>query len=261
MKLRVKFRLTFAMLFATAAASAQIEVNTPSNPYQYTYRNGNTLKINWKPETAKSIRRYTVAVNPTPLFNNGLRFDFEYELPHPGQWLQVGLTGYYSSPRNTPRYFGWNDDDEYDRHLPVSSWVGFRKMSGGSVSILYKKMLHRRGWYFSTGLAFNYFRVEYTEWGYKSFEEDGLTFYRRGEYPVRQSFFRPTAEFNIGKQFAITNRCFFDLYAGTRVGYSFYKKRNDGHRQKFHTMYGFANRGIDIFHGGVRFGVLLWDRE
>jgi hypothetical protein len=267
MKKTIFLTFTAALIaIAVLPASAQIERNVPGNPYRYTYPNGNTIQINWKPESAKSVQRYTVAVNPTVLANNGLKFDFEMELPRPGNWLQIGVAGYYSPPRNTPRHDNYYDfwwryyEDPYDSYLPASSWDSFRKMSGGGVSILYKRMLHRRGWYLSTGLAFNYFHVEYTDWGYVPFKEDGLTFYRRGEYPVTQSFFKPTAEFNVGKHFAISHRCFIDLYAGMRLSYSLYKRRSDDY-QKFDTMYGFAYRGIDIFHGGVRFGVLLWDKQ
>ncbi len=261
------FRVFTAALLAITAVSASAQEGNIRNPYRYTYPNGRTLRVNWKPETAKTLQRYTIAINPTPLFNRGLKLDFEYELPTPGQWLQVGVVGYYAPERTTPLredyYDFWGNihDDPYYRHLPVSSWDDFRKMSGGGVSVLYKKMLHRRGWYFSTGLSVSYFHVEYAGWGYVPFEEDGLTYYRQGEYPITQSFLKPALEFNIGKHFAISHRFFFDLYAGTRISYSLYKRaEGSDNYQKFTGMYGFAYRGIEAFHGGIRFGVLLWNK-
>lgn len=267
MKKTIFMAFAAALLAIVAVSVSAQDEGGIRNPYRYTRPNGKTYKINWRPETAKTYQRYTIAINPTQLFNRGLKLDFEYELPRLGQWLQIGLTGYYAPERTSPRssfwsgggYDAWGDD--YDRSLPVSGWDDFRKMSGGGITVLYKKMLHRRGWYLSTGLSVSLFRVQYTGWGMVPFVEDGLTFYRQGEFPITQSFVKPSFEFNVGKHFNLTHRLFIDIYAGGRLTWSIYKPRKDEYGyQEYSEIYGFGYRGIEPFHGGVRFGVLLWNK-
>lgn len=263
---RTMFLAIAAMLFCTVA-SAQ-ESYSYSSPSARSYTGTHTgsyvrpLLIDWLPRHSE-VGRYVVAVNPTMLFDNGLRFDFEYEFPNPGEWLQVGLTGYLA-PELKSRYRSSYDyvyDRGYNnRYGSVSGWDGYNRMWGAGLSVLYKKMFDRSGWYFSAGLVFDYFRVGRMEQGYVDYREDGLTFYREGYILDESSYYRPSARFNVGKHFAVSRRCFFDLYAGISLSYSIYK-RDEYNYQYYSTMYGFAYRGINAIHGGLRFGVLLWDKK
>jgi hypothetical protein len=132
-------------------------------------------------------------------------------------------------------------------------------MWGVGLSVFYKKMFDRRGWYYSAGLTLDYFRVGRSEYGLLPYREDGLVFREEGYGLVQKEYYRPSARFNIGKHIALSRRCFFDLYAGISLSYSIYK-RDEYDYQDFSRMYGFAYRGINIFHGGVRFGILLGDK-
>lgn len=229
------------------------------NPYAYTYRNGRTLKINWKPETAKTVQRYTIAINPAPLMNNGLRFDFELELPRPGNWLQIGLTGYFAPERQYRRsYYDWYGDSGNNRWGAISGFDDYNRMWGVGVQALYKWMFHRRGWYLNAGLAVEFFRVGRVEDAFLEYREDGLTFWEYGNGLVEHSYVRPSLVFNVGKHIAVSHRCFFDVYGGMSISYSIYD-RNEYNFDDFSEMYGFARRGINLLNGGVRFGVLLWN--
>jgi hypothetical protein len=235
--------------------------------YTYTVTRTRTLNINWLPEQ-KSVQRYTVGVNLPQAINNGFKFDFEYELPRPGRWLQTSLIGYIAPERNSAAMFDWNDDGN-NRYTPNSAWDDYRNMWGIGSSLLYKHFFGRRGWYFSTGLVFEFYRVGVMNNGLYPYTEDGLTFYETGYYLETKSYFKPTAQINIGKHFALSRRCFFDLFIGLSASYSFFKN-DDRHidyydeyytDRLFDTMYGFAYRGLNAFNGGFRFGVLLWNNE
>lgn len=249
---------TIAILLSAAlSASAQ-------QTYSYTVQR--TIPINWRPET-KETQRYTIAVHPFHLINNGLKFDFEYELGKPGTWLQAGITG-YAAPSRDARYL-WDDYYGYNhRNTPNSGGNSYERMWGMGVSALYKHMWSRRGWYFSTGLSLEFFRVGRYERGYASFEEDGLTFYESASYIRDKSYVRPTAHFNVGKHFSLSRRTFLDLYIGVSASYSIYRREPydpnnyyGGYFYDYDGMYGFGYRGLNLFNCGFRFGVLLWDKK
>jgi hypothetical protein len=234
----------------------------------YTYYVKRTIPINWRPDST-SVQRYTVAVNPLMLLNDGLKADFEYELKTPGEWLQMGLVGYAAPARTMGYGYGY---DYYDYHnnrwTPNSSGDDFRNMWGVGVSGLFKKMLHMRGWYFSTGIKMEFFRVGRVENGYIPYKEDGLQYYEGNTYLDTRSYFKTTAQFNLGKHFALSRRCFIDAFIGVSYSYSLYNSTPHTYSRDnqydynyyytFSDMNGFARRGLNL-NGGLRFGVLLWD--
>lgn len=252
--------ITAAMLILGIAQAAAQQ--------SYSYYVERRIPINWRPET-KDVQRYTVAVHPFHLVNNGLKFDFEYELRVPGEWLQVSLIG-YAAPTRT-NYYNYRYGDNA-RYTPNSGYDDYRHMWGVGTSALYKKMWHQRGWYFSTGLVLEFYRVGRSEYGYVPYKEDGLTFYDRDRYTDIRSFFKTTAQFNLGKHFSLSRRCFLDAFIGVSYSYSFYDNRphpyNESHKVDYYYDYyynyngmnGFARRGFNV-NCGLRFGVLLWDKQ
>ncbi len=131
-----------------------------------------------------------------------------------------------------------------------------------------KNTFHPRGWYFSAGVTLEFSRVGVLVDNFYPFVEEGLTFYERGRALVTKSYLKPTAQFNMGKHMALTERLYLDLYAGLGLSYSIYK--NDGRHDQYPTYSGgwsyrlftdpggFARRGFTLT-GGFRFGVLLWE--
>ena len=256
-----------AIFFITSALSLFVLTQAAAQQ-SFSYYVKRTIRIDWLAENTP--QRYTVAVNPFYLVNNGMKFDFEYELPEPGRWIQMSLTGYIAPPRDDRSYYWWwGYGDGNNRFTPNSSWDYYNKMWGIGASALYKHMWHRRGWYFSTGITLEFYRVGRIETGYIPYKEDGLTFYNTGEYTRMMSFVKPTAQFNVGKHMALSRRCFFDMFIGLSYSYSIYDTdkyfRNDNDHYTYYDwdyqgMYGFARRGFNV-NMGFRFGVLLWNKS
>ncbi len=221
--------------------------------------------MDWRPEE-RTHQRYTVSVSPLKLASNGLKFDFEYELPRPGHWFGTSLA-VYLAPERRSRYSDFWGSDGNNRAWFNSGWDDYHRMWGLGTSAFFKNTFNRRGWYFSTGLVFEFFRVGVTQDAYMPFAENGLTFYEQGRTVETRSYFKPTAQINIGKHMALSERCYFDLYAGLGISYSLYKRESPlksdyyggyyyGY-ERFSSIGGFAYRGLTPV-GGFRFGVLLW---
>ncbi len=262
-------RVILSALVAVAIAAGSTVESSAQERYTYTVTHTHTrsVPINWQPEQ-KTHQRYTISVSPLRLASNGLKFDFEWELPESGHWLGTSLTTYFG-PARGGAYSEWYND----RESFISSFDRYHRMWGLGTSAIYKHIFSRRGWYFATGLTFDFFRVGVANDDYVPYTEDGMTFYDYGRTIDTKSYFKPTARIVIGKHMAISERCYFDLYAGVGLSYSFYSN-DDRHiypagygsgfydsyhyeRPLFDDIGGFAYRGL-IPVGGFRFGVFLW---
>ena len=268
-----------ALLFSVAAArmaTAQVattRVATAEQGYTHSVACTRTGPIVWKPEET-TRQRYTVSVSPLRMVSNGMKFDFECELLKPGHWLGTSLA-VYLAPQRRPGYGDtyWNSDGN-DRSWFNSGWGSYHRMWGLGTSAFFKNTFSHRGWYYSAGVVFEFFRVGVTFNTYTPHEVDGLTFYDYGRELETKSYFKPTAQINIGKHMALSERCYFDLYAGLGFSFAFYEKdnrhihrydRDHAHHGNSHPHYwslfsgpgGFARRGFTPV-GGFRFGVLLW---
>jgi hypothetical protein len=260
------------MIFLAAAAMCVSLSATTESPaqqrYTYTVTRTHTIPIDWRPEQ-QTHQRYTVSVSPLRLADYGLKFDFERELSRPGHWLGTSLTFYLAPPRDR-RYSSYWDRDNNNRSSFNSGFDDFHRMWGVGTSFIFKNTFGRRGWYFSTGVEFDLFRVGVTSGAYVPYVEDGLTFYEYGSALDTKSYFKPTARIVIGKHVALSERCYFDFHAGVGLSYSLYKRDgrhdlNSGydygwHYPRFSDLGGFAYRGL-LPVGGFRFGVLLWKEQ
>jgi hypothetical protein len=258
MKKAITLALSAGALFCVVGTAPAQE------KYKYSVSRTRGIMIDWRPE--ENLRqRYTVSVSPLRLISHGLKFDFEYELPRPGHWLGTSLQVYLAPQRRPQSGYYW-DRDGNNRASFNSGWDEYHRMWGIGSSMMFKNHFSPRGWYFSTGITFDYFRVGRMEADYIPYVEDNLTFYAHGNKLVTKSYFKPTAQINIGKHMALSERCFFDLHAGLGYSHSFYKfddRHMDGNNRWWHTRFsslgGFAYRGF-VATGGFRFGVLLWAR-
>ncbi len=264
MRMRKAIFLTAGVLVLSVSAAITASAQ---ESYTYSVTRTRTLRINWRPDD-NTLQRYTISVSPLRLASNGLKFDFEYELPKPGHWIGTGFTVYAASPRSL-RYDDWGYYGGNDRESFNSGWDEYHRMWGLGTSVMFKNTFSRRGWYFSTGMTFDLFRVGVLENSYTPYSEDGLTYYDYGRSLETKSYFKPTARINIGKHMAISRRCYFDLYAGLGLSYSIFNRDgrhtydvndNSYYNLRFTELGGFAYRGV-IISGGFRFGVLLWNRN
>lgn len=250
------FLTLIATLFSVVVLQAQ-------ERYDYTVSSTHkrSPRIDWQPRTI-DYQRYTLGVNIVPLLNHGLKFDFEFEIPNnPGHWLQLGVAGHFSPAlKHAHNYFWYDRYDNYRSNF-MSGFDDYIQMWGAGVHLRYKWMFSRKGWYLSPGISLEYFRVERTGYGLVEYREDNLSFWEEGKYLSQRTYYKPSIQFNIGKHFAVSRRCFFDLYGGIRLSYSIYKPNSEYYSEPFHGMFGFAHRGLDIINGGIRFGVLLLDNK
>lgn len=243
---------TAVLLLLSAAQMA-----TAQQSYTYSVTRTRTMLIDWRPEQ-KTYQRYTVSVSPLRLASNGLKVDFEYELPKPGHWFGTSLAVYLAPQCRPEHRYYWNGDGN-DRSWFNSGWDDYHRMWGIGTSAFFKNTFSRHGWYFSAGLVLEFFRVGVTADTYIPYEEDGLTFYDYGRELQTNSYFKPTAQINIGKHMALSQRCYFDLYAGLGLSFALYGAGLDRSYcyPRFSDIGGFAYRGLTPV-GGFRFGVLLW---
>jgi hypothetical protein len=256
------------MIFLAAAAMCLSLSATSESPaqqrYTYTVSRTHTIPIDWRPER-QTHQRYTISVSPLHLASHGVKFDFERELPRPGHWLGTSVALYLAPPRGN-RWGYWETDDN-NRAWFNSGFDSYHRMWGVGTSAIFKNTFSHRGWYFSTGLTFDFFRVGVKTGAYVPYKEDGLTFYEYGTTIDTKSYFKPTARIVIGKHVALSERCYFDFHAGVGLSYALYKRDRrhdlnsgynyDWYYPRFSDIGGFAYRGLAPV-GGFRFGVLLW---
>lgn len=282
MKRAIYFVAAAAML-VVAMVLGTAEETQAQERYYWTNARGRyrVIPVNWRPDSIIPYKRYTVAVDALQLVHHGIKFDFEGELRRrPGEWLQTSLTVYTAPPRKTvgsgrydyDYYPGYDSEESLENYRDGlnSGYDSYMSMWGVGTSLLFKKMLHPRGWYFSTGLKFDYYNVKVKTREYIPFTEDGLTFYEQGTKLHQQSFYKPTLQFNFGKHITVSKTCFFDIYVGVNYSYSFHNREklvqgeSRGYYSRpyklFTTMDGFAYRGFSP-NFGARFGILIWQRD
>jgi hypothetical protein len=218
-------------------------------------------QIDWLPDaesnlhcdiSAGQIRRYSLAVHPFYGLKDGLKLDFEMELPRPGKWLQFGVMGYYAPKMKNDEKEGWY----YDRANLASGYEYFDGMAGGGFSIAYKAMLSHSGFYYSAGLSYNYYSVDYRGIRYRQFQEDGLSFYERVNTSENTRFHQPALTVNAGKHIALSKTFFMDLFIGAGYMHSLYSGP-EAFTNPNPTSFGY--RGA-YFNGGLRLGIFWRDR-
>jgi hypothetical protein len=252
-----------------AGAVGGVPTAAAQHGYTYTVTQTRRVLIDWRPEQ-KEYSRYTVSVSPLRLVSHGVKFDFEFELPRPGHWFGTSLQLYLAPARRPLEGYFW-DPDGNNRASFNSAFDEYHRMWGIGTSAFYKNTFARRGWYFSAGVTLDFYRVGVMAGDYAPYTEDGLQFYEYGTALRTHSYFKPTMSVNIGKHMAISERCYFDLYAGVGYSHAFFPHDYDaddrggggwgdwGYR-RFGALGGFAYRGL-IPTGGFRFGVLLWKKK
>ncbi len=246
-------RTLLSALIATALTAGSIAGAGAQESYTYTETRTRTrtLKIDWHPEQ-QTYQRYTVSVSPLMVFNNGLKFDFERELPRPGHWIGTSLSVYFAPALDGSRE-PYNDRASFN-----SAFYDYHRMWGLGTSLTYKYTFGHRGWYMATGINLDFYRVGVAADAFVPYREEGMTFYEYGIALETRSFVKPTARFIMGKHLALSRRCYFDLYAGVGLSYSIYDRGVPrGYHHDFDDLGGFGYRGPTIITG-FRFGVLLW---
>lgn len=260
------YKYLLLLLCATAAGSwdAEAQYYYYGPGYYYVTPPPKTRLVDWQNSDAN---RYSISVHPFQLVNSGMRFDFEFELPQKGQWLQVNFSFY------TRRWFTENDRGSYDYYYDdyygdyygggwsnqLSGFDYFRKLGGVGLGVTYKYMFSPAGWYFNVGASVTYYDVHYVKGDYFPVKEGGLTYYEYCMGISNAKFVKPYVNVNIGKHIPFSKNIFMDLYCGVGYAYSIWTGY-DRNSYDYTAMYGFARRGL-TFSGGMRLGVLWSGRK
>ncbi len=216
-------------------------------------------RVDWRPDrgtryeqiTARQLRRYSLAIHPAHLMKEGLKLDFEMELPEPGRWLQASLMGYSASKNGTDQ---WGNDYPNWGNL-ASGFEEFAGMWGVGAGIGYKTMFSHRGFYFNAALLYNYYSVDHDATYYLPTIRQDLTYYERKHVVENSRFHQPALSLNVGKHIAFSRNLFMDVFIGTGCMHSIYNGP-----QVYTDYAAFGYRGA-YFNMGLRFGVLWSDRK
>lgn len=180
--------------------------------------------IDWLPE-GETPQRYTIAIRPLQLFNNGLKADFEFELNKPGRWLQFSLAGYYAPQYDYTITMGEYSFEDYWWGAGWENFMSdgetFEKLSGMGIGIAYKHIFSNSGWYWSAGISFSYYDLSQWISGYGYYDEYGTHIYLDIYDTVNSKNYQSEANVNIGKHFALGRNVFLDVYAGIGGRYTF----------------------------------------
>jgi hypothetical protein len=232
-----------------------------SRVYYDGYRNVLQMRINWLFPEEETPRRYTIAVRPFQLVNDGLKVDFELELNTVGQWLQFSLAGYYK-PQFDPYKYSDDDGFYYDRRKTGwTNWLSdndeFQKFGGVGIGVAFKSMISNNGWYWNAGINFTFYNVSYKAYGTYEFYEDGMQFWHNELRTVKTQYYKPGFNVNIGKHFALSRNLFLDAYAG--LGYERTYKGGVLTDSFGDSMFSFNHDGV-YFSGGFRIG-WMWPNK
>jgi hypothetical protein len=159
-----------------------------------------------KPAPAKlphQEKRYTVAIQPLYLYNNGMRLDFEKRIKDMPAWIQISPL-IYRVPKTDSDYNQWLlfSDEEVG-----SLW-------GGGLEVNYKYFFNKQeSFYVAGGVSYIYHGIKYYDTRLHPFTEDGLIYQSYERSLCKQQINKWGANAYIGYQLP-TRSFLFDMYFG-----------------------------------------------
>jgi hypothetical protein len=191
------------------------------------------------------LPRYAVSVEPFYLFNGGLRLNVEKRLT-PKEWLELNITGYHL-PHSDIREdnFLWWSYEEGGHVTSNSDFTRFSGLNGFGIGGTYKYYFHSTC-FVSTNASYSYYDVEYPDWDYYPYKEDGLTFYEYELNSKHQNFNKLSGNVCIGVRSFFRHTFVLEFYGGVGYAYSFY---NENKKSYDETVFGFGRRGFHPVFG------------
>lgn len=177
---------------------------------------------------------------PQYLINHGIRIDIEKQIT-PRSFIQFCPQFYLGEQKD------FNSNDVYYDDISYSE-DDFNKVIGGGLNIYHKIFANSdftsNGIYFSYGLSYSYFEIDYFE------EYLGNTINANGKIQ------KYGGDLLIGYQFFFGNKLSLDLYTG--IGSRFSTMDTDGQdRDRFNTNYFSYKYNGNLLHVGFRIGLIL----
>jgi hypothetical protein len=177
---------------------------------------------------------------PQYLINRGIRLDIEKQIT-PRSFIQICPQFYLGEQKDRNSNDIYYNDVSYDED-------DFNKVTGGGLNIYHKIFANEdflsKGVYFSYGVSYSYFEIEYFD------EYLGNTINSTGTIQ------KVGGDLLIGYQFFFRNKLSIDLYTG--VGTRFSEMDTDGEdSNRFNNNYFSYNYSGNLMHIGFRIGLIL----
>lgn len=178
---------------------------------------------------------------PQYLINRGIRLDIEKQIT-PRSFIQI-CPQFYLGERNDYSSSDINYDDYY-----YYDENEFNKVTGGGLNVYHKVFANtnflKNGIYFSYGLSYNYFEIEY----YENYLDAIIN--------AKGKIKKYGGDLLIGYQFLFRHKLSLDLYTG--VGTRFSNMNTNGEsKDRFNSSYFGYNYTGNIMHIGFRIGLIL----
>lgn len=200
------------------------------------------MVTNLKAQTDDAFKNKKIAIawEPLHLIDGGIGVDFEMRLKETRNWLNLRLTGYYL-PSYSP------DSDNYEDYMTSSSgFEEFDGYSGFGAKATYKSFFSRSAFYWGGGLSYNYYDVSYYTQSYRSYKEDGMTFYKYYQGKESQHFNKIYPFLTIGARSAWRKQFVSEIYVTAGYSHGFYNEQKKAYNRNF---LGFGHRGMAMTLG------------
>jgi hypothetical protein len=186
-------------------------------------------------------KRFTVAMQPLYIFNNGLRLDFEKRIKDTPSWIQISPLMY----RVEHLYTDENQQLLFSDEEVHSFW-------GGGLELNYKYFFDpKESFYLAGGVTYIYHKIKYFDICPYPFTEDGLIYQIYEHDLFTQQINKLGANAYIGYQLP-TRSFLFDMFVGIGYRHSFASDKRLDRFDK--NMFSPGYTGA-IITTGIRFGI------
>lgn len=177
---------------------------------------------------------------PQYLINRGIRLDIEKQITQ-RSFIQFCPQFYLGEQKD------YNSSDMYYNDVPYDE-DEFEKVTGGALNIYHKVFANpnfvENGIYFSYGLSYSYFEIEYLEE------------YLDNPINATGTIQKYGGDLLIGYQLFFRNKLSLDLYTGIGTRFSD-MDTNAENKNRFNTNYFSYNYNGNLLHLGFRIGLIL----
>ena len=199
--------------------------------------------------SVKSEETIIFSLVPQHLIVNGLRFDIEKNIKNTNNWVLIAPQFYLNhndyDRDNFPSYYRNNND--YDI------------MTGYGIDIYHKLFLKEqaqpKGPYFAYGLSYQHYLIEFRQYTWDTFTDDGLEYYSYDLLNCEETINKVGLNMMIGLQ-NVVERFVIDIYLGMGIRYSFIETNAPETRTFYRYWWHFGYTGtLPLF--GFRLGMML----
>ncbi len=189
---------------------------------------------------------------PQHIIHHGVRIDIEPVFKNKKHSILI-----------SPQFFFDEVELEYDQNPRYyDNTINYEKLMGAGIGLHHKIFAHyfnsnTAAIYFAYGGEYVHFAMDYKNWEWTEYTDEGLQYLEYKLIPIQQNTDRIRVDMFIGVQFNYAENLFLDFYMGTGGVYSISKVDPSTVKVRFkNDMYDYAFTGIYIpigFRFGLRF--------